>query len=75
MKVFMDSYATIHRYETAKIRNASKFFAHLFYTDAIDWRVLKCITLTQEATTASSRIFFKNFIIELCENLGLANLS
>lgn len=46
MKCFVEKYATVHRYETAKIRNISKLFAHLLFTNAIDWRILKCITLT-----------------------------
>lgn len=74
MKCFVELYSSIHRYETAKIRNSAKFFAHLFYTDSIDWRILACITLTQDTTTASSRIFIKNFILEICENTGLENL-
>lgn len=74
MKCFVDKYATIHRYETAKIRNLSKFFAHLFFTNAIDWRILKCITLTQDATTSSGRIMIKCLFQELGENMSLKNL-
>ncbi|EGR31328.1 pre-mRNA-splicing factor cwc-22, putative [Ichthyophthirius multifiliis] len=65
MKCFIDLYATIHRYETAKIRNSAKYYAHLFYTDSIDWRVFACISLTQESTTASSRIFIRNLVLEI----------
>jgi len=46
MKCFVETYTYIHRHDTGKIRNAAKFFAHLLYTDAIDWRILNCITLT-----------------------------
>lgn len=74
MKCFVDKYATIHRYETAKIRNISKLFAHLFFTNAIDWRILKCITLTQESTTSSGRIMIKCLFQELGENVGLVGL-
>ncbi len=35
MKIFADTYSTVHRLETGKLRNVAKFFAHLFYTDAI----------------------------------------
>lgn len=62
MKCFVETYTLIHRHETNKIRNSSKLFAHILYTDAIDWRILNCIELTQETTTASSRIFIKNLI-------------
>eukprot|EP01016_Furgasonia_blochmanni_P014684 TRINITY_DN1777_c0_g1_i11.p2 TRINITY_DN1777_c0_g1~~TRINITY_DN1777_c0_g1_i11.p2 ORF type:complete len:334 (-),score=95.56 TRINITY_DN1777_c0_g1_i11:1457-2458(-) len=37
----------------------AKFFAHLLFTDSIDWRALSCITITNENTTSSSRIFIK----------------
>jgi len=43
LKAFIDNYSVIHRYETGKIRNCAKLFAHLFYTDAVDWRVLSNI--------------------------------
>jgi pre-mRNA-splicing factor CWC22 len=46
MKCFVDKYVTMHRYDTSKIRNIAKLFAHLLYSNAIDWRILKCITLT-----------------------------
>ena len=43
MKVFIETYSVIHRYETNKIRNCAKMYAHLFYTETIDWRVMQCI--------------------------------
>jgi len=74
MKSFVETYALIHRHETNKIRNTSKFFAHLLYTEVIDWRILSCINLSQDTTTSSSRIFIKNLIGELQENMGLEKL-
>lgn len=74
MRNFVESYKFIHRHDTTKIRNCAKLFGHLFYTDAIDWRILSTITLTQEHTNSSSRIFIKNLIQELSENLGLSEL-
>ena len=56
---FEEQYLKIHRLETNKLRNLAKFFAHLIYTDALDWAVFKVIRLTEEDTTASSRIFIK----------------
>ncbi|KFM62437.1 Pre-mRNA-splicing factor CWC22-like protein, partial [Stegodyphus mimosarum] len=38
-EIFENSYKTIHRLETNKLRNVAKFFAHLLYTDAISWMV------------------------------------
>lgn len=75
MKAFIHSYTYIHRLETNKIRNCAKLFAHLFFTESIDWRVLKCITLTSETTISSGRIFLKCLFIELSENMGLESLN
>lgn len=55
----MKQYLTVHRLEINKLRNAAKFFAHLLYTDVIQWTCLSSIRLTEEDTTASSRIFIK----------------
>jgi hypothetical protein len=49
----------IHRLETNKLRNVACLFAHLLATDALPWSALTAITLTEEATTSSSRIFIK----------------
>ncbi|CRH02810.1 cell cycle control protein, putative [Plasmodium relictum] len=70
-KCFENSYNTAHRLETAKLRNCSKFFAHLLYTDAISWSVFMIIKLTEENTTSSTRIFIKILLQELTNNLGL----
>eukprot|EP00808_Paulinella_micropora_P020445 g29735.t1 len=67
-------YATIHRFETNRLRNIAKFFAHLLYTDAFDWSVLSYIRLNEEDTTSSSRIFIKILFRELSELMGLAKL-
>jgi len=32
MKCFVDKYATMHRFDTSKIRNVAKFFAHLLFS-------------------------------------------
>ncbi|SPJ11578.1 cell cycle control protein, putative [Plasmodium sp. DRC-Itaito] len=70
-KCFENSFNTAHRLETAKLRNCSKFFAHLLYTDAISWSIFKIIKLTEEDTTSSTRIFIKILLQELTNNLGL----
>ncbi|VTZ71227.1 pre-mRNA-splicing factor CWC22, putative [Plasmodium chabaudi chabaudi] len=70
-KCFENSYNTAHRLETAKLRNCSKFFAHLLYTDAISWRVFTLIKLTEEDTTSSTRIFIKILLQELTNNMGI----
>lgn len=70
-RIFVEVYTRIHNETTNKIRNIAKMFAHLLYTDALDWHVLKSITITEEMTTSSSRIFLKIFFQELAENLGI----
>ncbi|OQV17807.1 Pre-mRNA-splicing factor CWC22-like protein [Hypsibius exemplaris] len=73
-KIFVDSYDTIHRLETNKLRNVGKFMAHLFFTDAISWLVLGHIKLNEEDTTSSSRIFIKIMFQEIAEYLGMVSL-
>ena len=70
-EAFERQYSTVYRLETNKLRNAAKFYAHLMYTETIDWSILACIIVTEEATTASSRIFIKILFQELSENMGM----
>ncbi|GAB2224694.1 hypothetical protein Drorol1_Dr00005462 [Drosera rotundifolia] len=58
-KCFVQQYSMVHRLETNKLRNVAKFCAHLLRTDALPWHVLAYIRLTEDDTTASSRIFIK----------------
>ena len=70
----MKQYLTVHRLEINKLRNAAKFFAHLLYKEVIEWTCLSSIRLTEDDTTASSRIFIKILFQELAENMGMDNL-
>lgn len=74
-QIFRDTYDTIHRLDTNKLRNVAKFFAHLLFTDAISWEVLSVIHLNEEETTSSSRIFIKILFQELAEYMGLTKLN
>ena len=47
----------------------------MLYSDAIEWRVVECIELTEEKTTSSSRIFIKIVFQELSEQMGLNKLN
>lgn len=38
-------------------------------------QVLRCIRLTEEDTTSSSRVYIKNLFLELAEFLGLTKLN
>ena len=73
-KIFGEQYATMHRLETAKLKNVAMFFAHLLYTDSISWGVLECVRLNERDTTSSGRIFLKYLFLELCSYMGLAKL-
>ena len=73
-ELFASQYEQVHRLEQGKLRNLACFFAHLMYTDSIHWKCLSCIVLTEDATSASSRIFVKILFQEIASNLGLKNL-
>ncbi|XP_053692485.1 pre-mRNA-splicing factor CWC22 homolog [Sabethes cyaneus] len=74
-QIFSETYSTTHRLDTNRLRNVSKFFAHLLFTDSIGWDVLRCVRLNEEDTTSSSRIFIKILFQELCEYMGLAKFN
>eukprot|EP01134_Creolimax_fragrantissima_P004431 CFRG4431T1 len=72
---FVFQYNMIHRLETNRLRNVAKVFAHIFFTDAVNWTTLEAVHLNEEETNASSRIFIKVFFQEICEHMGLAKLN
>ena len=73
-EVFVATYNTAHRLEIGKLRNVCRLFAHLLFTDSIDWGVLAAIRMTEEDTTSSSRVFVKILMLEVTEYMGLAKL-
>lgn len=74
-KNFEETFKTIHRFETNRLRNVAKYYAHLLASEALSWQVLSLITLTEQTTTSSSRIFIKILFQELAESLGLQKLN
>ncbi|KAJ8930383.1 hypothetical protein NQ314_016810 [Rhamnusium bicolor] len=74
-QIFKDTYATTHRLDANRLRNVSKFFAHLLFTDAISWEVLEIMKLNEEDTNSSSRIFIKILFQELAAYMGLGKLN
>ncbi|XP_028132382.1 pre-mRNA-splicing factor CWC22 homolog [Diabrotica virgifera virgifera] len=74
-QIFKDTYSTTHRLDANRLRNVSKFFAHLLFTDAIGWEVLDIMKLNEEDTNSSSRIFIKILFQELAEYMGLGKLN
>ncbi len=71
---FSFQYEAMHRYETPKIRNIAKMFSHLLCSDAISWEVFRHVRLTEDDTTASTRIFLKVLLQDMSENLGIGSL-
>lgn len=56
---FVNYYNSVFKLEANKIRNLGKMYAHLFYTNSIDWKIMQVITLKQDTTTAAHRMFLK----------------
>lgn len=73
-QIFKDSYHTIHHLDSNKLRNISKFFAYLLFTNSISWRVLSVIKLN-ENTSSSSRIYIKILFQELSGYIGIKKLN
>ncbi|KAJ3087647.1 pre-mRNA-splicing factor cwc22, partial [Phlyctochytrium bullatum] len=71
---FEETYKTIHRYETNRLRNVAKYFAHLLASDALTWNVFTLVRLTEQDTTSASRIFLKILFEELNLAWGLKRL-
>lgn len=74
-EIFKDIYDTTHRLDTNRLRNVSKFFAHLLYSDSIAWSAFDCIKLNEDDTTSSSRVFIKILFQELAEFMGIKKLN
>ncbi|KAK8090191.1 hypothetical protein PG997_005152 [Apiospora hydei] len=72
--LFAEKYATIHRYETNRLRNVARVFGHLFGSDALGWHALSCIHLNEDETTSASRIFIKIMFQEMSEEMGMVKL-
>lgn len=73
-RIFHLFYETIHRFETNKIRNVAKFYAHLLTTESIDWMCLSCLKLRENATSSAGRCFIKFLFQELVSILSLQTL-
>lgn len=74
-QAFGNYYHTVHRYETNRLRNISRFFGHMLASDSISWAVLENIKMNEDDTTSSSRIFVKIMMQEIMESMGLKNLA
>lgn len=74
-ELFVESFETIHRYDTNKLRNIANFFSHMFYTDALPWTLFEVIKLNERDTTSSSRIFIKILFQDLAQSFGYPKLA
>ena len=61
--------------EVNKIRNLAKLFAHLFYTQSIDWTIFQVVTLRPDTTTSAHRMFLKILFREIAENMGIQKMA
>lgn len=73
-KLFGLFYEAVHRFETNKIRNIAKFYAHLLTSESIDWLCLKCLKLRENATSSAGRCFIKFLFQELVSILSMKTL-
>lgn len=74
-RCFIEVYGTVHKLDTNRIRNVAHLFGHLLQSDAITWAVFEVVVLTEESTTAASRIFLKFLLLNLAEFFGLDKLA
>ncbi|KAI8333434.1 MIF4G-domain-containing protein [Chlamydoabsidia padenii] len=73
-QAFNETFETVHRYETNRLRNIAKLFGHIFFTDSLPWTCFSVIRLTEDDTTSASRIFIKILFQEISEFMGLKKL-
>lgn len=71
---FEHYYGIIHRYETNKLRNIATMFGYMMAKDALGWEVLEHVVMTEEDSTAASRIFVKILLEEMRQELGIKKL-
>lgn len=73
-RIFKLFYETVHHFETNKIRNVAKFYAHLLVTESINWLCLSCLRLRENATSSAGRCFIKFLFQELASILSVPTL-
>lgn len=69
-ELFATHYATIHRFDTRKIRNIANFYASLFAADSLPWVTFQLVRIVEKETTTSSRIFLKYLFQEIASIMG-----
>jgi pre-mRNA-splicing factor CWC22 len=74
-EAFAEHYATVHQFDSRKIRNMANFYAFLLCADALPWSIFGLVVLSEEETTSSSRIFLKYVLLELAQTLTIAGVN
>ncbi|KAJ8906825.1 hypothetical protein NDN08_003311 [Rhodosorus marinus] len=69
--LFAEYYGEVHRFETSRIRNVAKFFAALLASGSMPWSIFELISINEDETTSSSRIFLKVMFQEVVAEMGL----
>jgi pre-mRNA-splicing factor CWC22 len=73
-EAFAEHYATIHQFDSRKIRNMANFYAFLLCSDVLPWSIFSVAVLSEDETTSSSRIFLKYILLELSQTLTLGEV-
>ncbi|KAH0787173.1 pre-mRNA-splicing factor CWC22 [Histomonas meleagridis] len=73
-KGFYTSYTQCHTYSMHRITNLANLYAYLLSQDAISWKVLSIVRLTEDETNSAQRVFIRFLMEELAKNLSYAGL-
>ena len=74
-RCFIDQFEKIHQLATLRIKINAMFFAYLFAVDCLPWEILGIVRLTENDTTSSSRIFLKELLQKMSNQLGLKEMN
>lgn len=72
--VFREYYETLDEFDTKFIRNIGTLFGSLMANDSIQWTVFDCVSLYQDESTPSNRIFLQSMFEEIVQELGIPEL-
>ena len=67
---FVEQYSkTFQTYKLRELRNVAKLFSYLFCTDTVSWSVFSVVSLTENTTTSTSRLFLKILLQDMSKNM------
>merc|ERR1712093_928458 len=73
-RYFSEFYAEVDDKDSKSIDVTARLFSHLLRGGGIHWRVLECIRLDEQTTTASSRKFIRVLLQDLGESMSVSAL-